>query len=606
MLNKKALGSGLSLVLIASLVSGPAYASEKSSPNDSDIGTVTSFSKKVANLPSVVSVVASKAKSKKVNITVTLQLGAAIQGSAPTGSEVRVGSNICRITKSKTKCTIKNVAVNSRLKISARTRNKSGFSKWSKSVSFRATSGNRWSLLSGAPGTTSPGTPSSGTPTAPPRARVDLSRTSVIGATNIKLAKIEGIGSGSVSSSNVSSRLARQIRSASAGNVTFQTAGTVAFAQADSSSQTGSKLLAVSASGQLADAVIGGAAVVRDFFTAPDGNIYVIFETKVELSQGATPCLLARVNPVSGATLCVDSTLDSITWRLGNSSGNSPVQFDAGGAIYYVGESSSKGVMRRYLNGAVTDLINDNIRIQDFAVLDNGTTIVAGTTSSTQSQWLRRIAPNGGLKNLALGSVHSIWKYVDGRIYVGLWGTNNFGIKRFLPELDALESKYWVSGNTNGIDREAYFSADFNQNLCRSNSSGAIADQAFCSWYGTISSAPFNISGRSTFAVAGSMGQTLQLWQYYPVVEKANVTRIHSVSIASQAQSRILLAGTDVQGVNTVSIYEPAMKQETVVLDGTNDIEIYSMSYSERTNSILFSGLRFADNQFVVGQISLS
>jgi hypothetical protein len=597
-LRKKVLISGLTLVVVTSLLSGPAQANQKIGARDTSQGAVAAASKKVANRPSVVAITASKARSKRVNITVTLQLGSTIRGAAPTGSEVRIGRNICRISKAKRKCTVRNVSINSRLRISARTRNKSGFSKWSKAVSFRATSGKRWSRRSGTPGTT--------TPTVPPQARIDLARTSVIGSTSIKLAKIEGIGSGSVSSANASSRLTRQISSASAGNVTFQTAGTVAFAQADSASQTGSKLLAVSATGQLADAVIGGAAVVRDFFTAPDGNIYVIFETKVELSPGATPCLLARVDPVSGATLCVDSTLDSITWRLGNSSGNSPVQFDGTGAIYYTGESSSKGVLRRFLNGAITDLINDNIRIQDFAVLDNGTTIVAGTTSSTQSQWLRRIAPNGGLKNLSLGSVHSIWKYADGSVYVGLWGTSEYGIKRFLPELDALESKFWLSGNLNGIGREMYFSADLNQNLCKSSSSGVIEDQAFCGWYGTVSSAPFNISGQSTFAVAGSMGQSRQLWQYFPIVEKANITQIRSVTVASQAQSKILVAGTDAQGVNLVSVYEPAMKQETVVLDGSNEIEVYSMSFSERTNSILFSGLRFIDNQFVVGQISLS
>lgn len=601
MLNRKVIASGLSLVMVTSLLSSPAYASEKNASKDDSRASVSSFSKRVANRPAVVSVVASRAKTKKVNITVTLRLGATIKGAGPTGSEVRIGSSICRMTRAKTKCTIRNVAVNSRLKISARTRNKAGFSKWSKSVSFRATSGNRWALQSGTPGSTTPGAPAT-----PPRARIDLARTSVIGSTGIKLAKIEGIGSGSVSSRSVSSRLARQIRSASAGNVTFQTAGTVAFAQADSVSQTGSKLLAVSANGQLVDAVIGGVAVVRDFYTAPDGNIYVIFETKVELSPGETPCLLARVDPVSGATLCVDSTLDSITWQLGNSSGNAPVQFDGRGAIYYTGQSSSKGVLRRFFNGSIADLINDNIRIQDFVVLDSGAIIVAGTTSSTQSQWLRRISVNGGLKNLSLGSVHSIWKYADGRVYVGLWGTTEYGIKRYLPEIDALESKYWVSGNTNSVDRDAYFSANLNQGLCRSNSTGLNEDMAFCGWYGTISSSPFNISAQSTFAVAGTMSESRQLWQYFPTVEKANVTQIRSVTVATQAQSKIVVAGTDAQGVNLVSVYEPATKQETVVLDGSIDIEVYSMSYSDRTNTILFSGLRFADSQFVVGQISLS
>lgn len=603
MASKKSSGLVVTLLLCGSLLAGPATVT--ASPKDSSSeARVVSFARKVANRPTVLSVTASKVKSKRVTVTVRLRLGKKIRGASPLGSEVRIGKNICRIDKSRTKCTIRNVKVGTKLRISARTRNKWGFGGWSKSVTFRARSGNKWSHT-----TTTP-TPVPAISTSPPGPRVDLTRTRVLGATNVKLAKIEGIGSGGVSSASVSSRRAQQVRSASSGNVTFLTAGTVAFAQADQANQTGSKLLAVTASGQLTDAVLGGSAVVRDFFTAPDGFIYVVFESKVPLTTGGTPCLLARVDPVSGASTCVDTTLDSISWSLGNVHGNSPIQFDANGAVYYVGQAAANQVLRRYSNGSIFNLINDNIYIRDFVVLDDGRAIVAGTTNSTQAQWLRRIMPSGGLKNLALGSVHSIWRYADGRVYVGLWGSNDYGVKRYLAETDALEAKFWISGNTNGVERDAYFSAGgTNQNLCLSDPQDPSTwnrDMAFCGWYGTVSMKPFNLTGELTFAVAGGSSEGRQLWQYYPVVEKANVTRINSVTVATQARSSIVVAGTDAQGTNLVSTYDPASKQETVVLDGTNQIEMYTMSYSERTNSILFSGLRFADGQFVVGEISLS
>ena len=52
--------------------------------------------------------------------------------------------------------------------------------------------------------------------------------------------------------------------------------------------------------------------------------------------------------------------------------------------------------------------------------------------------------------------------------------------------------------------------------------------------------------------------------------------------------------------------YDTLSKQETVVMDSTNEIEIYSMSYSQKKNAIKFAGMRFSDNKHVVGEVSLS
>jgi hypothetical protein len=67
-----------------------------------------------------------------------------------------------------------------------------------------------------------------------------------------------------------------------------------------------------------------------------------------------------------------------------------------------------------------------------------------------------------------------------------------------------------------------------------------------------------------------------------------------------------LLAGTNAAGTNLLTIYDTSNGNETIVIDGTNEIEIYNMTYVVSTNKIMFNGLRFADNQFVVGEVSLS
>ena len=137
-----------------------------------------------------------------------------------------------------------------------------------------------------------------------PASRTDLSKTTVLETSTVKLAKVAGISSSGV---QPASRRPTEV-----GDVIFKTTGIVAYAQADSSSQTGSKLLAVSATGDTSDAISSGTAVVRDFYSVPNGDVYIVFESKVALTTGGTTCLLAVIDVSTGVPTCVDSTLDSI------------------------------------------------------------------------------------------------------------------------------------------------------------------------------------------------------------------------------------------------------------------------------------------------------
>jgi hypothetical protein len=413
----------------------------------------------------------------------------------------------------------------------------------------------------------------------------------------VRLAKVAGISSSGVQSASR--------RPTEVGDVIFKTTGIVAYAQADSSSQSGSKLLAVSATGATSDAISSGTAVVRDFYSVPNGDVYIVFESKVALTTGGTTCLLAVIDVSTGVPTCVDSTLDSITSSLGNNNGNSPIQTDDSGAIYYAGYSGSSTVLRKAKTGVVTDLINANISVQDFVVQSDGTVLVVGMTTSSRVSWLRRISPSGGLKNLAIGNVQALWKFADGKVYAGLWSDPSFGWKRYSTDLDALEDKYWISGNTNGFPRDAYFKLDPYDSISDCKFENSSKNHAFCGWYGTVVSPVFNVLGQKTFGVAGSMGQMRQLWQYYPTPEKTNVTAINNVTLAQQVVTTIILSGTSSTGSNILSLYDTSSKQETVVMNGSNEVEIYSMSYSEKSNSILFTGLRFSDNKYVVGEVSL-
>jgi hypothetical protein len=549
--------------------------------------------------PAVQSIRASAKSSKgTVDVSVSFSIANTNVKSPILQSQVKVGTKICTANRRASKCTVKAVAVGKKIyKVLVRAKNRNGFGAWSSSISFTAKPGSIWSKVGNSTPSTVATTPSAAA--TGPASRTDLSKANVLGISTVKLAKVGGI-----SSSNVQST---RVRKFSVGDVLFKTSGIVAYAQADLSSQSGSKLLAISTTGAVSDAISSGTAVVKDFYSAPNGNVYIVFESKVELTTGGTTCLLAVVDVSTGVPTCVDSTLDSVSWGLGynTDTGNSPIQLDASGAVYFAGRVGSSSVLRKAQNGAITDLINDNVTLQDFIVQSDGTVIVAGYTTSSQVRWLRRISAAGGLKNLTIGTVFSLWRFADGKVYAGLWGDPNFGWKRYSTDLDALEDKYWISGNINGVSRDAYFKLDSLDSIADCSGTNGSKNTSFCGWYGGMVNPVFNVLGQKTFGVAGSTGQVRQLWQYFPTVEKTNVTAISSVTLAQQVITTIILSGTSSTGSNILSLYDTSSKQETVVMDGSNEVEIYSMSYSQKKNAVMFAGLRFSDNKYVVGEVSL-
>jgi hypothetical protein len=91
--------------------------------------------------PTISAVSSSTPKKGKVNVTVTITLPASNGGSKITGSRVTAGGKSCTIKKTKTSCTIKSIKNGKALKISAKSKNKKGFSSASTSVAYTAGSG---------------------------------------------------------------------------------------------------------------------------------------------------------------------------------------------------------------------------------------------------------------------------------------------------------------------------------------------------------------------------------------------------------------------------------------------------------------------------------
>jgi hypothetical protein len=137
----------------------------------------------------------------------------------------------------------------------------------------------------------------------------------------------------------------------------FDVSTAVALALADTSVATaglrkrtvGSNLQTLNVDGKTKDAVVGGVATVSRFLIAPNDLLYVQFYPAATV--GDSPCVLAQISKTTGDPICIERDAGFIFVPPGQSVmrfGDLPnrplvndVQFDASGAIYYMGIPSS-------------------------------------------------------------------------------------------------------------------------------------------------------------------------------------------------------------------------------------------------------------------------
>jgi len=437
---------------------------------------------------------------------------------------------------------------------------------------------------------------------------VSTNRSRLLGNTT-KWTKFQALKRKSVNAAGL-----RQARvSAVDGNlVVFQVGGVIGLAQSASNStcstSSSSCTFGVGVEGTSVSLFATGSATpaVRDFYSAPNNKFYVVFTLSTQLVSDGAGCVLAEVNTDTGVPTCVDSEITSVTMGLGymfgpaGGNGNAPIQFDDAGNIYYTGQSTGYTfTLRKNVNGVITPLVRDNVMVRDYVVLGDGSVIMSGQTQSTQAWWIRKVsAGTGAITNLVNGTQATfLRKFVDKNIYYGVPNTQSGmgGVFRYSIDQGKTDDLAWISnyyGTKSQMDVSSICSQSYNTPFC--GNAGAYVREIF------------NIGTDRTMAIAGALGGsgTTELMQYYPTVERAN-TVITSITVWHQVGKKILLAGTNKTGKNLLSLYDPETFQETLLLDETNEIEIYNLGYVASANKVMFNGLSFANGQYVVGDIPL-
>lgn len=354
-----------------------------------------------------------------------------------------------------------------------------------------------------------------------------------------------------------------------------------------------SNLKLVDAAGTTREAVVSGSASVANFLIAPSNKVYLAFAGKVDLMtsrSSASGCILAEVAPSGGTPSCIDSELQSIDWNSNpTAASNPPVQFDSQGAIYYRGQGQNGFVLRKYLNGIKTDLINDNIMINDFIVGLDGSVLITGTTFSSNSRWIRRITPSGGLQNLVT-TTNAIFmsRYPDGDIYLGIWSGTYQGVYPFSTKTHTLPAPTapYIGRGLGGYT-PTYDVAGFPE---LQGTNGAFVRKSLVTTNG------------KSYAAVDNQGQ-YPFYQYYPTLS-GPATMIKSVSAALVISTKIVIAGLNASNTNKLVLYDTSTNTEQELLPA-NDIEIYHLNVDAAGNRVMFDGLNFADNKYVIGALDL-
>jgi hypothetical protein len=358
----------------------------------------------------------------------------------------------------------------------------------------------------------------------------------------------------------------------------------------------GYELVAIDATGAYTSVFELGQAPIERFLIAPNSKAYLLFSRPINLDDPETIAdsggtLLAELDLENNSITSVVDDLSAIGWPA-NGVVNRPIQFDDAGNLYITGTTSSGNrVLRRIHSGGSTDLINENIRIDDFLVNGDGSVLMMGQTTSSGQTWIRKLDASGSIANIAVSSYSDIAQFMrrfpDQRVYFGRWSDES-GVFRLDAGVSILEERPWISGSSiNEITYDPYHNV--------SDIPGG--DSGY--WYTHVSQFFETFSG-----VLFGVQSNGSLIEYYPDPKNSVEITVTQITSVVSILDQLVIAGT-VDTENALVLYDTGTKSETSLLDGRN-IEVYDVNLIADSSTLMFIGLDFANNQRVIGQIPLS
>ena len=303
---------------------------------------------------------------------------------------------------------------------------------------------------------------------------------------------------------------------------------------------------------------------------------------------------------------CIDDELASI--GLNTAAGftfvNEDIQFTSQGAVVYAGRrADGRMLVRQFLNGVTTDLIPpDNVTINNMLVLADDTVLITGKTDNdVDSQWTRRIFTTAPiLRSVSESDGASFMSiFPDGKPYLGKLGGDGRGIGRLDLAANTIESKAWF--HDNNISGGQWWDSD---DVC---AAAPCSTSDVRAGYGTT-------DDRQIALMRSADNSRNRLMQLYglgePKVKLLPSTVGRPTSMLGFANN-VVVTGLNAAGSARVTAminpgYEPGTENYEKVLIPEGQFEVFHMDYRASGNKILFDGLRFSDNKYVIGHVTLS
>ena len=341
--------------------------------------------------------------------------------------------------------------------------------------------------------------------------------------------------------------------------------------------------------------VLNTDAAVENILSTESGSLFIVFQSPQRFSDGYD-YLLAKAVPVTNTISGIDTDLSSILWDVGNYGLSPGIQSDSSENLYYLATQSGKTVLKKCdPDGSnIVNLINDNIDINNWLVRADSTVLLGGTTTSTDSQWLRKLTPENNLSTLAIGSVQFLLDFPDDRVYSGMWSGEYLGVYKLPVSLTSFVANTPYIGSSMSSQTPEYEVQDI------ISGHGATYVSAFREYNGASIRQYIRTTNGRMIVLAASTSNTLV--QYYPTPEIIELTLIDKPTIIAKMSHLLLIAGTK-NGVNKLVLYDPETSSEISLLN--DDIEIYHLA-SLYDGYVWLDGLKFDGNRYVVGKIQIT
>jgi hypothetical protein len=197
--------------------------------------------------------------------------------------------------------------------------------------------------------------------------------------------------------------------------------------------------------------------------------------------------------------------------------------------------------------------------------------VIAGTTAPVGRAWTRRIAKDGRITTIAPTMANYIKYFPDGDVYMGITSDG--------PAMKtSYAKKIWSA--TGEI-------TDYDIGL-----GGGLMMSSFAKWIYTSTGEVFLFDN----------GRLNRMFPTFIM----DVTNLSNALSSAASNDDLIIAGTTKSGVNRLIQFNLLNRTEKVLIDESDEIEMYHVRWSEPQGRVYFDGLRFSDNKYVIGSVEVA